>query len=99
MSGTHALFMATMTCDTVHLYGLSYTGDQVYFRRGNMHDEFRKSSWVPYEHHGWEFDGYLLRLLHLAGRVSICTRDEPKLRLDKALTWAKYGDRAAAGPP
>lgn len=34
-------------------------------------------SWAPYEHHGWEFDGYLMRLLHLAGRWTICTRDDP----------------------
>ena len=36
-------------------------------------------AWAPYEHHGWEFDGFLMRLLHLAGRWTLCTRDDPSL--------------------
>eukprot|EP00241_Pyramimonas_parkeae_P006157 CAMPEP_0114231876 /NCGR_PEP_ID=MMETSP0058-20121206/4296_1 /TAXON_ID=36894 /ORGANISM="Pyramimonas parkeae, CCMP726" /LENGTH=392 /DNA_ID=CAMNT_0001343291 /DNA_START=257 /DNA_END=1435 /DNA_ORIENTATION=+ len=83
-SGTHAVFMAAMACEKVDLYGVSYTKDQVFNRAAHV-----QYTWTPYLHHGWDFDGYLFRLLHLAGKASICTRDDKSVSTEELMN-SKY---------
>mmetsp|Transcript_32800 Transcript_32800/g.45552 ORF Transcript_32800/g.45552 Transcript_32800/m.45552 type:complete len:412 (-) Transcript_32800:48-1283(-) len=79
-SGTHALFMSAMACEKVNVFGVSYTGKAVFAR--SAHVQYK---WAPYEHHNWEWDGFLLRVLHLANRLTICTRDDPDMSTDDML--------------
>lgn len=74
-TGMHAVFMAHLSCEIVNLYGMSYAGYLVY--RRSAHTDGAHYEWVPHEHHAWEFDGFLIRLLHIAGKVSVCNRDDP----------------------
>eukprot|EP00959_Pyramimonas_sp_CCMP1952_P009159 190879-Pyramimonas_sp.AAC.1 len=38
-SGTHAVFMAAMACETVNVFGMSYTGEGVYTRSAHVQYE------------------------------------------------------------
>lgn len=65
-SGLHAVFFALQTCETVNIFGFSYT-PQMLSSRGDAISP-RQSP-----HHDWATDTYVLRLLHLAGFVNMCT--------------------------
>ena len=78
-SGIHSAFLATQVCDRVNLFGFSYSSDVLRTRPGHMDKHHTMHS-----AHSWEFDVLVIRLLHLAGDVNICTADDPSLDL-KAL--------------
>mmetsp|Transcript_21255 Transcript_21255/g.72390 ORF Transcript_21255/g.72390 Transcript_21255/m.72390 type:complete len:254 (-) Transcript_21255:1834-2595(-) len=69
-SGIHAVFLAMQMCESVNIFGFSYLPEQLSVRSDAISP--RKSP-----HHDWGFDTYVLRLLHLAGMVNLCTT--PKL--------------------
>ncbi|KAK3264896.1 hypothetical protein CYMTET_26391 [Cymbomonas tetramitiformis] len=85
--GTHALFLALATCrNPVSLFGLSYSKEILTNRAAHL-----TYKWVPYEHHNWDFDGYIFRLLHIAGKATICTRDDASVALNQLVQKQKKG--------
>ncbi|KAK3277583.1 hypothetical protein CYMTET_14418 [Cymbomonas tetramitiformis] len=60
-SGIHATLLSLRMCSSTNLFGFTYTSETL--DGGN----------VGYKGHAWNFDIMLLRLLHLAGDIQICT--------------------------
>ena len=52
------------------VFGISYTETSA--KAGH----FGNSKHLPTRFHAWDFDSTLLRLLHLAGYVTVCSRDK-----------------------
>ena len=75
-SGIHSAFLATQVCDRTNLFGFSYSSEVLRTRPGHMDKHHTMHS-----AHSWEFDVLVIRLLHLAGDVNICTADDPSLDL------------------
>ena len=65
-SGLHALFLAMLQCDTVDLFGFSYTDEMLSSRADKISPRLAPT-------HAWDFDILLIRLLFLAGKVRLCT--------------------------
>lgn len=67
-TGTHAVFMAAISCETVHMFGFVH-------QEGAAQSVAQEAAydWEANERRNWEFDRLVLRLLHLAGQAYLCS--------------------------
>lgn len=75
-SGIHSLIIATQICRRVNMFGFTYSTDVLKTRPGHMDKPH-----TMHDAHSWENDVMLIRLLHLAGLINICTADDPSMDL------------------
>eukprot|EP00899_Mesostigma_viride_P027079 jgi/Mesvir1/7556/Mv19298-RA.1 len=64
-SGMHGLFLSLIFCTTVDVYGFSLAPD------GSFADSFARKA--PSEGISWEFEALVVKLLHFAGGINVCT--------------------------
>jgi hypothetical protein len=75
-SGIHSAFLATQVCQRTNLFGFSYSSEVLRTRPGHMDKHH-----TMHTAHSWELDVLVIRLLHLAGDLSVCSADDPSLDL------------------
>mmetsp|Transcript_37894 Transcript_37894/g.119619 ORF Transcript_37894/g.119619 Transcript_37894/m.119619 type:complete len:111 (+) Transcript_37894:946-1278(+) len=80
-SGAKTALLAQKLCRTVDAFGFSYSQQLLRTRPGHMDD----GQWGMSSAHAWDFEVMLIRLLHMAGRIDICTADVPGLGTDDLL--------------
>jgi hypothetical protein len=73
-SGVHAVLLATKLCKTVNLFGFSHDPAGKWITRP-AHYYYSK---VPiartvWSNNQWQFEAWLVRLLHLADAMTLCT--------------------------
>eukprot|EP00854_Cymbomonas_tetramitiformis_P008455 gene8455-10048_t len=73
-SGLHAVIMGTALCDHVSLFGYSYYNQMLTSRTGH-----NNGPQPFFQGHSWKLDTVLIRLLHIAGQVDVCTADVPEI--------------------
>mmetsp|Transcript_2696 Transcript_2696/g.7633 ORF Transcript_2696/g.7633 Transcript_2696/m.7633 type:complete len:670 (+) Transcript_2696:228-2237(+) len=75
-SGIHSILLATQVCQQTNLFGFSYSADVLRTRPGHM-----DKGHTMHSAHSWDFDVLLVRLLQLAGHLTVCTADDPSIDL------------------
>jgi len=75
-SGMHAVFMGLALCRQTSLYGFSYYDAMLTSRAGH-----NNGPQPLYTGHSWNLDLAMVRLLHYAGRLDVCTADDPSIPL------------------